>query len=68
MKLIDWMKKTNITIDEAALAFGASVFAVRKWIRGERNPRAIMQRTIKKVTKGAVTGDDWIDNKRELGD
>ena len=60
MRLIDWMKKTDIDIYEAARAFDSSIYAVKKWLKGERTPRPKMQAKIKKVTKGQVTGDDWV--------
>ena len=60
MKLLEWMNKTNTDIIEAAEVFGVTVFAVKKWLRGDRIPRDNMKIKIKKVTKGLVTGDDWI--------
>ena len=60
MRLIEWMNKTDIDIFEAARAFNVSIYAVRKYLRGERTPRPAIQAKIKKVTKGAVTGDDWV--------
>lgn len=58
--LRDWMDKNNIGILEAAKSFGVSVFAVKKWLNGDRIPRSKTQATIKKITKGAVTGDSWV--------
>jgi len=60
MKLIDWMNKTDIDVFEAARAFDVSIYAIKKWLRGERTPRPKMQARIKKVTKGAISGDDWM--------
>ncbi len=60
MRLLDWMKKTDTDILEAAKAFDVSIYAVKKWLKGERIPRPKMQSKIKKVTKGAVSGDDWM--------
>lgn len=54
------MDKLDITIDEAARSFDVSIFAVRKWLRGERIPRPAIQRKIKKITRGDVTPSDWI--------
>ena len=34
--------------------------AVKKWLNGSRTPRTKMQAKIKKVTKGQITGDDWL--------
>jgi hypothetical protein len=60
MKLMDWMRKTDIDVYEASRAFGVSIYAVKKWLKEERTPRPKMQSKIKKVTKGAVSGDDWM--------
>ncbi len=60
MRLIDWMKKTNIDILEASRAFGVSPFAIKKWLKSDRTPRPKTQKLIKKITKGAVSGDDWM--------
>jgi hypothetical protein len=58
--LRQWMDKNNTDILEAAKAFGVSTFAIRKWLTGERIPRPANQAKIKKITKGAITGDDWM--------
>ncbi len=58
--LREWMDKTDIDVYEAARAFGVSIYAVKKWLKKERTPRPAMQAKIKKVTKGSVTGDDWV--------
>ena len=60
MRLLDWMTKTDIDVLEASRAFGVSVFAVKKWLSGDRTPRPKMQAKIKRITRGAVTGDDWV--------
>ena len=60
MTLKDWLAKNEISNKTAAKHFGCSIYAIRKWLRGERIPRPKMQNTIKRVTGGAVTGDDWI--------
>ena len=60
MTLREWMDKTDIDVFEAARAFGVSIYAVKKWLRGERIPRDAMKAKIKKVTKNGVTGDDWV--------
>jgi hypothetical protein len=61
MRLQDWMEKTNTDIIETAKMFDVSVYAVKKWLRGERIPRDDMKKKIKKLTKGLVDGNDWID-------
>jgi hypothetical protein len=58
--LREWMDKTDIDVFEAARAFGVTIYAIKNWLNGERTPRPKMQAKIKKVTKGQVTGDDWV--------
>lgn len=58
--LRNWMDKSGTDILEAAELFGVSVYAVKKWLNGDRVPRSAMQAKIKKATKGAVTGDSWL--------
>ena len=60
MTLRDWMDARDIDVFEAAKAFDVSIYAVKKWLKGERTPRPKLQAKIKKVTKGQVTGDDWM--------
>lgn len=60
MKLRTWMEANDIDVFEAARAFGVSIYAVKKWLKEERIPRSKMQSKIKKVTKGLVSGDDWM--------
>ncbi len=60
MRLQEWMEKTDIDVFEAARAFGVSIHGIRKWLRRERIPRSKMQAKINRVTKGAVTPNDWI--------
>lgn len=60
MTLREWMDKTDIDVLEAARAFGCSTYAVKKWISQNRTPRPKMQAKIKKITRGQVTGDDWV--------
>lgn len=60
MTLREWMDKLDITIDEAARSFDVSIFAVKKWLNGQRIPRPTAQRKIKKITRGDVTPADWI--------
>ena len=64
MRLQDWMEKTDTDIIETARMFGVSVYAVKKWLRGDRIPRDDMKRKIRKLTKGLVDGNDWIEEIR----
>jgi hypothetical protein len=60
MTLREWMEKLDVNIDEAAKSFGVSIYAVKKWLSGERIPRPTHQRKVKKITRGDVTPTDWI--------
>lgn len=62
MTLSDWMTAKNISADELSrvLGDGASIFGIRKWLQGQRVPRKAMQLKIRKLTKGSVTPNDWI--------
>jgi hypothetical protein len=62
--LRQWMDKTDIDVFEAARAFGVSIFAVKKWLRGERVPRPKTQTKIKRITKGSVTAEDWLPKEK----
>jgi len=54
------MIQTNIDLQEAARAFGSSTHAVKKWLSGQRVPRPRTQAKIMKITRGAVTPNDWV--------
>lgn len=58
--LREWMDAKNVDIIKAAETFDVSVHAIKKWLTGERVPRPKTQALIKKLTKGAVTGDAWL--------
>lgn len=60
MDLRKWMDVKNIDVFEAARAFGVSIYAVKKWLNGERTPRSATQLKIKKITKGDICPNDWI--------
>ncbi len=60
MRLRDWMDKTDIDVFEAARAFGVTTHAIKKWLKGERTPRPTNQAKIKRITRGAVNGEDWL--------
>lgn len=62
MTLRQYMDKMNIDIYVMSKTFGVSVHAVKKWLRGDRIPRDKMKAKIAKVTKGAVSGNDWVPN------
>ena len=43
---------------------GVTIYAMRKWLRGERIPRPETIMKIKKATDGLVTAEDWIANHK----
>ena len=62
MKLIDYMRERNIDDEAMAAMIGhCSVFAVRKWKYGEREPDASRMLRIRTVTDGVVDLSDWVD-------
>lgn len=69
MTFAKWLQDNHVSFEAAAKLLAqmsgktCSVFAIRKWVRGERTPRPHMQATIKKMTQGAVSGDDWLPTK-----
>lgn len=60
MRLKEWLDKNDHDILKAAEIFGVSIHAVKKWLRGDRSPRDKMKAKITKLTKGAVTANDWV--------
>lgn len=61
MKLRDYLRVGDEkTAREFARKAGVSIHAVRKWVRDERVPRPRTIMKIKKITKGAVTPEDWM--------
>jgi hypothetical protein len=60
VNLKGWMDKNDADILKTAETFGVSIHAVKKWLRGDRSPRDKMKAKIAKLTKGAVTANDWV--------
>jgi DNA-binding transcriptional regulator YdaS (Cro superfamily) len=60
MQLKDYLRLEEESALEFAGRVGVTIFAVRKWVRGERIPRPATIMKIKKATKGAVTPEDWM--------
>lgn len=60
MTLREWMDKSGNDIIETAKIFNVSIYAVKKWLNGDRRPRSEMQAKIKKLTKGDVSPNDFI--------
>jgi len=62
MKLLDYLKLTNISDEAFAAKFNGeiSVSGVRKWKYGERTPRLPELVRIEELTDGAVTPNDFL--------
>lgn len=65
MTLKQWLSKNEIRPETACRHLGCTIFAFRKWLTGERVPRPRMQAKIMKMTAGAVSANDWIENLRK---
>ncbi len=60
MRLNDYLQQKGLTQEQFALLVGVKQNAVSQWISGERYPRPLHLKKIKKVTKGVVSGDDML--------
>ena len=61
MELKEYLTLSGISNADFATQIGVSIFALRKYLRKERMPRPVTLARIRKVTKGAVSGDSWLD-------
>lgn len=60
MNLRTYLDKTKTSPSDFAKAGGFSIFAVRKWLYGERIPRDHNKLKIFKMTEGKVRAKDWV--------
>lgn len=60
MKLAAYLDETKTTYAAFAERIGVSVFAVGKYVRGQRMPRPQIMSRIKAATSGHVTADDFL--------
>ena len=60
MKLIDYLRRQNLTDEQFAALVGRSRWAVRKWMYGQRTPRLSEMQAIARVTDGAVSANDFM--------
>jgi hypothetical protein len=60
VNLREYMDKHGLDVIDLAGMFDVSTYAIKKWLRGERIPRDKMKAKISKLTKGEVSGNDWI--------
>ena len=61
MTLKEYLDSKDIYYRDFADEAGVSIYAVRKWLNGERTPRDRTKAKIAKITKNAVKAQDWID-------
>ncbi len=58
MKLIDWLKKHEMTQSDFARAIRVNKSSVNHWLKGRTGPNRKTQERIKEVTNGAVTQEE----------
>jgi transcriptional regulator with XRE-family HTH domain len=62
MKLAEWIKSKNLTLEEAAARFGAANGSVvERWANGKQLPRPLFMQKIFAATEGLVRPDDFYD-------
>jgi len=66
MELRRYLSITDLSPIAFARMIGASEPGVRKWLRGERVPRPQIMAAIMRVTKGAVTANDFHNGHQRL--
>lgn len=64
MNLKQYLRESGIYYRDFASAGGFSIYAVRKWLNGERIPRDLNKVKIAKLTKDKVQPQDWINGLR----
>jgi DNA-binding transcriptional regulator YdaS (Cro superfamily) len=65
MKLADYLASEKIDELTFATKLGVSAKAVRHWLDGKRHPRPLQMRAIVRVTKGAVSPNDFFTEAAE---
>jgi hypothetical protein len=65
MQLAKWLAKHEFDEVIVAKFLGCSVYAIRKWVNGEREPRWDQREAIMRMTKNAVMPNDWHENRRD---
>lgn len=60
MTLREYLRKNDISNQDFADQIEVSIFAVRKWLSGERIPRDKTKVRIARVTKNAVPTQVWL--------
>jgi len=64
MQLQEWLSNNDFSHETVAKFLHCSVYAIRKWVSGEREPRGHMREKIRKMTKDMVMPNDWQENSR----
>ncbi len=67
MTLNDYLKKKKIYYRDFATEAGVSLYAVRKWLNGERVPRDLNKIKIAKLTQNWVKPQDWVASLKKRG-
>lgn len=65
MKLADYISSTATTREDFAAVIGVDVASVCRYINGTRRPKWDVIATIKQVTGGQVTADDFLELEAE---
>lgn len=60
MTLNQYLAETGTYYRDFADKGGFSIYAVRKWLNGERIPRDLNKLKIAKITKNKVQPQDWL--------
>lgn len=66
MKLADYLKMTGTTYSAFGRMIGTKHSAVHRWTTGKRRPSGPVMVEIIRVTKGAVTPNDFFDLPGDL--
>ena len=66
MELRRYLAITDLSVIDFARLVGASEPGVRKWLGGERVPRPQSMAAIMRVTRGAVTANDFHNGHQRL--
>lgn len=68
MKFADWMDREGVAAPEMAQRLGASVWAVTKWMYGQRVPGPEYLVKIAEMSNGEVLVGDFVESKRETAE
>lgn len=64
MKLGEWLKQEKLTQEAFGTLIASDQGHVSDLVRGKVRPRLESVALIEKVTKGAVTAQDWMDQQK----